>query len=407
MPWAWSSPAKEQNKGGKKGNGKGGGGAKATAGSGGAAADAKVIAALQKQMAELLKASTAKAAAKPAADPKKHWTCTHCGDTRCFLSRKECHQCGKPRQVATPPGLAGATAAAAAVEDGDGDKAMEEIAELSLEDKIKGLTADIRWMKVSPVPQTKSQVVHYEEELQKLLDLQRNQKPLPARMQAASAKDERAKAAFAEATKQLAAAEEEAIKQLAASKAKVQAAKEHLEDATKQAKEAELEMIMVKKAAGEDLASSAAAVMMGAVEQVLGQVHDAKVVHEMCVAIRLHCQLLMGSGVVPAGPPPLGPLPPLGAQLPAAAGSQQTPAQQQLPPTPAAAEGLPQAAAVGSQPQGKPRGRSPAARSESSAEESGGEFTRSRSDKRRKKKERRAAKKAAEKAENPGSGGSQ
>ena len=123
-------------------------------------------------------------------------------------------------------------------------------------------------------------------------------------------------------------------------------------------------------AAGEDLAGSAAVVMMGAVEQVLGQVHDAKVVHEMIEAIRVHCQKLMGSEAVPVGPPPLGPLPPLGPQQPGAADSQQTapaqgaPAQQQLPPAPvASAAGLPQAAAAGSQQQGKPRGRSPAARS--------------------------------------------
>ena len=157
-------------------------------------------------------------------------------------------------------------------------------------------------------------------------------------------------------------------------------------------------------AAGEDLAGSAAVVMMGAVEQVLGQVHDAKVVHEMIEAIRVHCQKLMGSEAVPVGPPPLGPLPPLGPQQPGAADSQQTapaqgaPAQQQLPPAPvASAAGLPQAAAAGSQQQGKPRGRSPAARSQSS-EESGGECTRSRSEKRRQKWERKAAKKAAEPA---------
>ncbi len=87
MPWAWTPPAKEKSSGGanngKKGHGEGSGGAKTAPGSGGAAADAKVVAAFQKQVAELTKEK--QAAAKAAADPKKHWTCTHCGDTRCHL----------------------------------------------------------------------------------------------------------------------------------------------------------------------------------------------------------------------------------------------------------------------------------------------------------------------------------
>ncbi len=194
---------------------------------------------------------------------------------------------------------------------------MEEITELSLEDKIKGLTADIRWMKVSPIPQTKAYVVQYEAELQKLLDQQRSQKPLPARMQAASAKNEKAKAALSEATKELAAAEEQAAKRQQQAPNTQQQDKEHPRSSSRPRP-------------------------------------------------RLHQR------------------------------------------------GLPAGSNGGQSAAGEPRGRSPAARSQSS-EESGGECIRPRSEERRQKRERKAAKKAAlaatsaEKAENEnqGSGGSQ
>ncbi len=83
-----------------------------------------------------------KAAAKVAADAKKHWTCTHCGDTRCFVTRKECRQRGKPRHVPTQPGLEQPAAAAAAA-----DHEMVGQAEVPLEERIAGLDHDIKGMK--------------------------------------------------------------------------------------------------------------------------------------------------------------------------------------------------------------------------------------------------------------------
>ena len=134
MPWSWTSPAKAAGKGTGNKGGSGGGSPKAS-GSGGAAADSLKAAneTLKKQIAKM--EAEKKAAAKAAADAKKHWTCTHCGDTRCFVTRKDCHQCGKPRQVPTPPGLEqpAAAAAAAAV-----DQETVGQAEVPLEERIAG-----------------------------------------------------------------------------------------------------------------------------------------------------------------------------------------------------------------------------------------------------------------------------
>ncbi len=48
------------------------------------------------------------------------WTCTACGNERCFATRQECHKCGVPRAGALPKAAPPKSAAAAAA-GGGGD----------------------------------------------------------------------------------------------------------------------------------------------------------------------------------------------------------------------------------------------------------------------------------------------
>ena len=106
------------------------------------------------------------------------------------MKREACFKCGLAKGNLPPPLPPGLATRPPAV-DKDGDQTMKAVVELSLEDKIRGIQGDIKWMKASPIQETKVQVVHYEAELQKLLDQQKKERPLPARMQAASARVER------------------------------------------------------------------------------------------------------------------------------------------------------------------------------------------------------------------------
>ena len=141
MPWSWTSTAKAAGKDKGKGKGGGGNGSQTAAGSGGAAASSwKQTDSLNKANQRIAKLEAEKkaatqAAARAAAAAKKHWTCTHCGDTKCFATRKDCHACGKPRVVPTPPGLEHAPAAAAAA-----DQEMVDQEGVPLEERIGRLS---------------------------------------------------------------------------------------------------------------------------------------------------------------------------------------------------------------------------------------------------------------------------
>ena len=97
-----------------------------------------------------------------------------------------------------------------------------------------------------------------EAELQKLLDQQKKERPLPARLQAATARDEKAKAAQAEAIKKVASLEEQ-----------LRLAKVQLEESNQQAAAAAAELLAVKQTTGEDLAAVTLASMVAAVQQAL------------------------------------------------------------------------------------------------------------------------------------------
>ena len=366
----------------------------------------------QQLAAELLKQQEQKAK-QDKGHKQKCWCCP-CGFAENFMKREACFKCGLAKGNLPPPLTPGLAAGPPAV-DKDGDQTMKAVVELSLEDKIRGIQGDIKWMKMSLIPETKAQVALYEAELQKLLDQQKKERPLPARLQAATARDEKAKAAQAEAIKKVASLEEQ-----------LRLAKVQLEESNQQAAAAAAELLAVKQTAGEDLAAVTAASMVAAVQQVLATVHDPRVVQEMIEAIR---GLMAGPGALPPPPPP--PQPPEAA---AAAAAQEL-AQQQLQAAEAqaaaaraaatqagveagqqllgamfrqqaAAAAAAAAAAQGAaapavglqQPGGPPppktgRGRSPAHSDDSSGDGEGG--PRSRSERKRQKKAAKQARQAA------------
>jgi hypothetical protein len=366
----------------------------------------------QQLAAELLKQQEQKAK-QDKGHKQKCWCCP-CGFAENFMKREACFKCGLAKGNLPPPLPPGLAAGPPAV-DKDGDQTMKAVVELSLEDKIRGIQGDIKWMKMSLIPETKAQVALYEAELQKLLDQQKKERPLPARLQAATARDEKAKAAQAEAIKKVASLEEQ-----------LRLAKVQLEESNQQAAAAAAELLAVKQTAGEDLAAVTAASMVAAVQQVLATVHDPRVVQEMIEAIR---GLMAGPGALPPPPPP--PQPPEAA---AAAAAQEL-AQQQLQAAEAqaaaaraaatqagveagqqllgamfrqqaAAAAAAAAAAQGAaapavglqQPGGPPppktgRGRSPAHSDDSSGDGEGG--PRSRSERKRQKKAAKQARQAA------------
>jgi hypothetical protein len=366
----------------------------------------------QQLAAELLKQQEQKAK-QDKGHKQKCWCCP-CGFAENFMKREACFKCGLAKGNLPPPLPPGLAAGPPAV-DKDGDQTMKAVVELSLEDKIRGIQGDIKWMKMSLIPETKAQVALYEAELQKLLDQQKKERPLPARLQAATARDEKAKAAQAEAIKKVASLEEQ-----------LRLAKVQLEESNQQAAAAAAELLAVKQTAGEDLAAVTAASMVAAVQQVLATVHDPRVVQEMIEAIR---GLMAGPGALPPPPPPSQP-----PEAAAAAAAQEL-AQQQLQAAEAqaaaaraaatqagveagqqllgamfrqqaAAAAAAAAAAQGAaapavglqQPGGPPppktgRGRSPAHSDDSSGDGEGG--PRSRSERKRQKKAAKQARQAA------------
>ena len=414
---AWSKGAANKVGGGgagaAKGDGKAGNkGSKDAASQGKGKGSIPAAFNYQQLAAELLKQQEQKAK-QDKGHKQKCWCCP-CGFAENFMKREACFKCGLAKGNLPPPLPPGLAAGPPAV-DKDGDQTMKAVVELSLEDKIRGIQGDIKWMKMSLIPETKAQVALYEAELQKLLDQQKKERPLPARLQAATARDEKAKAAQAEAIKKVASLEEQ-----------LRLAKVQLEESNQQAAAAAAELLAVKQTAGEDLAAVTAASMVAAVQQVLATVHDPRVVQEMIEAIR---GLMAGPGALPPPPPP--PQPPEAA---AAAAAQEL-AQQQLQAAEAqaaaaraaatqagveagqqllgamfrqqaAAAAAAAAAAQGAaapavglqQPGGPPppktgRGRSPAHSDDSSGDGEGG--PRSRSERKRQKKAAKQARQAA------------
>jgi hypothetical protein len=260
-----------------KGNGRGGGGKGGAATSGKGKGDKqaakfdKQFASLEAKLTKAVAAMTAVAgqakAVKPAAAGigKQYWTCPACGDDRCFSSRTSCHKCGVAR-APQPAGLpmAVATAAAslaagvAAAAAGAEDPMITEA--IPIEDQIVKLEAEVKVLKQASLPQTKALLVSLEAELLQLREQQRQARPLPARLQAATHRLEKFKTAQAEAA--------ESIDSL---KAKLEAEETAKFEIDAKVAEAEAEMQAVKR----QVADGEAASVISRMKQVLCSSMDA------------------------------------------------------------------------------------------------------------------------------------
>ena len=180
----------------------------------------------------------------PKQEPKSQkdtWTCIHCKAERCFATRETCYKCGGPR-VPNPPGL-GATAAAvrpavkaAAVPE---PMEVEEIEEDTLEDMIAELEDNLKLLRGKETVWARSQKTELEAQLKDMKEQQRQARPLPARLQAAT--DRVAKSG-------LAVKDNEA--EVAAICENLKAARKKLEESQERHQVALLEMEAVKKTAG-------------------------------------------------------------------------------------------------------------------------------------------------------------
>ena len=204
MPWSWTSAAKADTNYKGKTKGGGGNGPPTAAGSGGAAAssskrnDAQQISKLEAEK-KAANQRIAKLEAEKKAENKnvkKHWTCTYCGDTKCFATRKDCHACGKLRAGWTPPGLEHAPAAAMAVEVVEDDIPLEQL--------ISEVDAEVKANKGAKTPLGKAHLAALEATLLQLKEQQRRERPLPARLQAATHRYEKVTSDEADLMKELA-----------------------------------------------------------------------------------------------------------------------------------------------------------------------------------------------------------
>jgi hypothetical protein len=152
------------------------------------AQNAKQMGVLQTLIQKVLVGSTPKAGA-PANGTKedKYWTCLACGDERCFLSRKECHRCSVPRAGA-PVKAAPPKAAAAKAEAEPMDLTEDEVPATSLEDQIAEREVRIKAIKGLGSSWGQLQLEAAEAELKSLKEQQKRARPLPARLQAATAR---------------------------------------------------------------------------------------------------------------------------------------------------------------------------------------------------------------------------
>jgi hypothetical protein len=288
-----------------KGKGKGrGAAAKAVGGGRGPAtdrgqssSDKMAIGKLAKSMDLLTAAFAAKGFEK---EPLKElWTCTACGDERCFAGRQECHKCGAPRAgalaKAAPPKDAAAappkTAAAAAPQTPPGFlPEMEEdvaVVEVPLEEQILSVEGDIKILKGAKTSALKAQLGSFEVLLQELRERQRKERPLPARLQAATHRLEKAAAAQAEASVAVANLAEQMV-----------AAKVVLEEADDKLLEAEMELHGVKQ----QVADGQATVMASCFQHVLLQSMTQEQAQGLWAACMNHYGQMVaagGAGVLP------------------------------------------------------------------------------------------------------------
>ncbi len=136
-----------------------------------------------------------------------------CGNEKCFASHQKCPKCGEPRsgafsKIAPPKAAASAppkvVATAAVPQTPPGLQEIEEnaaVADVPLEEQISTVEADVKMHKGARTPLMKAKLAGLEALLQELRDRQLKERPLPARLQAATRRLEKAAVAQLEATR--------------------------------------------------------------------------------------------------------------------------------------------------------------------------------------------------------------
>ncbi len=154
-------------------------------------------------MAQVLQGSTAKQGA--GGGGIKYWTCSKGGDDHCFAAHRVCHKCGEPRT-----GHSESTAKVAKTKAAkDNPKAEREEMDLTDPDvpvktlggQIAELGAMAKGVKaVKDSDKGEALLEGWEMDLQDLREQQKHARPLPARLEAATARSANTKATLEEAT---------------------------------------------------------------------------------------------------------------------------------------------------------------------------------------------------------------
>jgi len=253
---------------------------------------------LEKMLAAFAKGSPSP---HPKQEPKSRdtWTCTHCKAEKCFATREKCYKCGEPR-IPSPPGL-GAKAAVGkpAVRQAAGGAAaqsmevVEELEEETLEDLIAEVEDNLKLLKGKETAWAKLQKAELEAQLKAMKEQQRLERPLPARLQAATDRV---------ATAGLAVKDSEA--EVAAICEKLKVMRKKLEDNQEKHQVALQELEAVKQAAGAEPVGEAekglAAGMRAALATRNIQGTDAEAI--MAIAEHLYLQIKAGGGVAAFNP---------------------------------------------------------------------------------------------------------
>lgn len=193
---AWSNPG--DSKKASKGAGQKGDSGKGSANLMSAAKLEKKFVKLEEMLGKVLQGSTAKPA-------KQYWTCSNCGDERCFTTRKVCHACGADRAAAGgKPGGAtskhstdGKKAAALTPPMGMVVDSSKSMGEVPPEQVVKDTENLLKVLKLSAASSMKDLLVaNLQQQLAEAKSRVLQARPLPVRLQAAVKEQEHAAAAL-------------------------------------------------------------------------------------------------------------------------------------------------------------------------------------------------------------------
>ena len=229
----------------------------------------KLVAKMDKMEAKFEKLGVS---AKAGRVQEETWTCVNCKTEKCYAPRTQCFKCGESR-VPSPPGL-GAKAAAGqpvAKQEPAAAAPMEEEVPETLEERISELEDLLKFYKGKETVLAKAERLGVEGRLKELKEQQRQARPLPARLQAATDRATKAQQLCEESEAKVAAVCEElklARQENEAAQEKKRAALQELEE-VKKAAGAEPVVVAEKGLAAGMLAALAARNIVGADAEAL------------------------------------------------------------------------------------------------------------------------------------------